>query len=238
MCAAHSMAAVDAELEASEPAADVLDEPAPELVLEDADGAPVRLGDFRGKVIILAFTEDGGRDACSPDGPVTKARELVAQAEGLGDQIQFIELVMRGPERVAKRAGGDDQCERGESQRGNSLMLHDRRGRQEAGQDPVGAYGLESPAGGVVVIDPAGRLRARFHGLFAPVRLMLYAAALAHGEHEAARDPQLSREPDQGSLQWILAALFALAAVLGYGLVGLWRRRPGSVRVAGKQDGP
>jgi peroxiredoxin len=53
-------------------------QPAPELIGEDIDGAPIRLSDFRGKVVVLSLWVTSGY----PYMPIDQGKDLVAAMKG------------------------------------------------------------------------------------------------------------------------------------------------------------
>jgi len=225
---AHSMADVEAELEAAEPAAEVVDEPMPDVVLEDGTGSPVRLTESPRTVVVLSFGERRVRGSCAAiDRTVAKTRALVAEAEGLGEQLRFV-TVIAGQRDVPESS--DQHCEVGASALVRQSILYTRRGEETADSRVAETLGFgPGVASGVLVVGPSGRIRARFHGPeFRPVRLMMYAAALAHGEHGEPMDAdvaEVTAASDRTSLRLALGGVFALSGALAYGLYARWRRR-------------
>lgn len=202
---AHTMAKFEAELVASEPHVELIDEQAREFSLQDLDGRTVRLSDFRGKVVLLNFVEAHCRGTCpSQSTLIAKVQGLQAEAEGLGERVQFVSVA----------TGTDSSVETASVMRERGLnptnwfLLRGGPDYENAGLELAKTYGLDFVDTStdqqmleVVthVIDPQGRLRARFHGLeFNPIRLMLYAAALAHGDHApAVRETEQTTDLDR-----------------------------------------
>ncbi|HSS66297.1 MAG TPA: hypothetical protein VLS27_17845, partial [Gammaproteobacteria bacterium] len=121
----------------------------------------------------------------------------------------------------------------------NWVFVYGGSGRERAGLELARAYGLEfMPAGegvqihGIVthLIDPEGRMRARYHGLdFDSVSLVSYAAAVLHGDHVSAADPQSApEERSLTSMDWVLSALglACLALLLWIGWTHLNSKAP------------
>jgi protein SCO1/2 len=229
---AHTMAKIEAELVAGEPHVELINERAPEFSLQDLDGRPVRLSDFRGKVVLLSFVEARCRGTCpSQSMLIAKVQALQADAEGLGEQVQFVS-VATGTDSSVETA--TVMRERGLNPT-NWILLRGGPDHENAGKDLAKTYGLEFVGNSTdqhirdvvtQVIDSQGRLRARFHGLeFNPVRLMIYAAALAHGGHElevgeAAQSGDLDRRLILGALSSGVGLLVALVWLT-------WLRRNG-----------
>lgn len=225
---AHSMADVEAELEAGEPAAEVVDEPMPEVVLDDGTGSPVRLTESHRTVVVLSFDDRRVRGSCAAiDRTIAKARALVAEVEGLSEQLRIV-TVIAGKRDVTERS--DQKCEEGGSALAPQSVLYIRRGGENADSRLAETLGFRpGVTSGVLVVGSSGRIRARFHGPeFAPVRLMIYAAALAHGEHGDPMDTdvaEVTAESDRISLRLALGGVFALSGALAYGSYVRWRRR-------------
>ena len=182
--AAHSMREVEAALEAAEPAAEVVDEAAPDLVLEDARGKQVRLDDLSGRVVILDVTSAAPTNGCTVSaGPMAKVRELVTQVPGLHEQLRF--LTVTGP--GAAVSGDRQNCGQGDPGTNSVFVMHATRRRDGTRTDLAAALGLgAATATGAVVLDARGRIRLRLRGSrFDPLQLMLFAAAQAHAEHGA-----------------------------------------------------
>ena len=220
---AHTMAKVETELIASERHAELLDQHAPQFSLQDLDGQTVSLSDFRGRVVLLNFVEARCRGACpSQSALIAKVQALLAAAPRLGEQMKFVSVATGTDDAVETaaimRKGGLDTTD--------WIFLRGRPHRENEGFELSKAYGLdfvrtntgEQMLEAVThVIDPEGRLRARFHGLeFNPVRLMIYAAALAHGDHalvveEVARPDGLDRRLLFGAVASGVGLLVAFA---------------------------
>ena len=228
---AHTMAKVEAELVASMRQAELIDEPAPDFSLQDLNKRTVGLSDFHGKVVVLNFVDARCREVCSLHSAlIAKVQALEAEAEGLGEQVQFVS-VATGTDDVVEtaaviRESGLDAT--------NWILLRGGSDRENAGLELAKAYGLDfvrTSTGdkmlGVVthVIDPKGRLRARFHGLeFNPTRLMIYTAALAHGEHApVARGTAHSSNRDRRLILGAVSSGVGLLVFIAW--VALSRRR-------------
>ncbi len=229
---AHQMSQVEANLVDSERYAQLVNRPAPGFNLRDASGRPVALTDFRGKVVVLNFIYARCHDTCPLHSSlVARIQARISEADGLDQQIHFLTVstdTEDATETAALMAAHGKTYGLAPS---NWTFLHGGVGRERGGLELAKAYGLEfTPTGsgkqvhGVVthVIDPDGQLRARFHGLeFAPIQLMLYAAALAHGEHTPGFGAEGAVAP-----AWSSRLVFSAAiAVLGMAIYALWLLR-------------
>src|SRR5258708_2018771 len=76
----------------------ITNRPAPEFSLQDADGRQVRLGDFRGKVVILNFIYGRCKEACPLHSDVIAAIQRAVNSSPLRDSVQFISITT-DPER-------------------------------------------------------------------------------------------------------------------------------------------
>ena len=233
---AHSMAEVEAQLKASERYGQFVDHVAPGFTLRDPDDHPVSLVDLRGKTVVLNFLYARCRDSCPLHSAlIANVQSLVAEA-ALADQVLFVTIATDTEDSsetavVMREHGtvhGLDPA--------NWVFLHGGHGREREGIELAKTYGLEfvpthdgEQMHAVVthVIDPEGRLRARFHGLkFGPVRLMVYVAALAHGDHAPAASAGDAGgfSQDRLALRIGLGTVFATLSVLAFG-VWTWMRR-------------
>ncbi len=87
---AHSPEELEAALSSREKYFQPIGKPAPETMLEDADGRLVKLADFHDKVVVLHFVYTNCPDVC----PLHTDRLAVIQAEinltPMKDQVQFV----------------------------------------------------------------------------------------------------------------------------------------------------
>lgn len=227
---AHTMAKFEAELVASEPHVELIDEQAREFSLQDLDGRTVRLSDLRGKVVLLNFVEAHCRRTCpSQSTRIAEVQALQAEAEGLGERVQFVSVATATDSSVETATV---MRERGLNPT-NWILLRGGPDHENAGLELAKTYGLNFVGTStdqqileVVthVIDPQGRLRARFHGLeFNPIRLMLYAAALAHGDHApVVRETEKTTDLDR---RLIFGAVSSGVGLLVIFLWMVWSRR-------------
>lgn len=194
--AAHDVGDIEKELGKSEPYAQIVNSEAPGFHLQDPDGRDYSLEDFLGKVVVLYFIYSRCDDECPLHSLKIATVQKQAADASLGDQIQFIAVATD-----TESASSTAESMRSHGRKFgldpvNWLFLYGGPGRETAGMTLARNYDLQfTPAGtdvqlhGVVthLIDPEGRLRARYHGLdFDPLNLTVYAAALIHGEHGMA----------------------------------------------------
>ena len=232
-----STSAVETEIAGREKYLEPVDILAPVFALQDADANPVRLDDFRGKVVILNFLYSRCQEQCPLHSlklaEVQQQLALAAQSE----RVQFITVA----------TDTEDAASTAESMRAHGLRygldpanwvyLHGGEGQEDLGLRLAAGYGLKFvPTGdgeqmhGVIsfLIDTGGRLRARYHGLgFKTVNLTLHAAALAHDDHNkgagnlADAPPALSRTLSIGLFAVTLLLIIGACAIAIY----YWKRR-------------
>ena len=188
---AHSLKELEDQLTAGERYIQVVNRPAPDFALQDADGHATSLEDLRGKVVILYFVYASCPDVC----PLLSERIADIQQQinttPMRDIVAFV-AVTTDPERdtpdVLRGYGpahGLDPV--------NWRFLTSGADHPAATRELAKAYGLEftpmddgTQMHGLVthVIDKSGNLRARFHGLkFKNISLILYVNALTNDTH-------------------------------------------------------
>jgi protein SCO1/2 len=162
------------------------DEPAPLFTLTNQDGKRVGLADLRGKTVVLTFLYTECKDVC-PALPQILARvdRLLPQTERA--QMRFVGVSIDPRRDTPQRLREFMAAHQLHSSRWTLLT-----GSVEELTRVATDYGVVArpgPRGDLVhnavfvVIDPAGRLRVEFHGLFTPteeiaraVRAMIAAA--------------------------------------------------------------
>jgi protein SCO1/2 len=179
---------------------------APDFALETIDGREVSLEDFRGKVVVLDFIYARCKDVCPLQSELLASIQKQINRTPMRDLVEFVSIatdtedaqstadIMRG---YSAQHGFDPA---------NWTFLYRGSGASDAGIKTGAAYGLKFEVtqdgdqvhGAVThVIDQAGRLRARFHGLkFEPVDLILFVNALTNeppgSANEASAEPALT----------------------------------------------
>ncbi|MCI0429371.1 MAG: SCO family protein [Rhodospirillales bacterium] len=187
----HSLEELEDQLTASERYIQVVNRPAPDFALRDADGHATSLRDLRGKVVILYFIYASCPDVC----PLLSERIADIQQQinttPMRDIVAFV-AITTDPERdtpdVLRGYGSAHGLDPA-----NWRFLTSGADHPAATRELAKAYGLEfTPTGdgtqmhGLVthVIDKSGNLRARFHGLkFKNLNLILYVNALTNDTH-------------------------------------------------------
>lgn len=192
---AHDVRGTERELAESEPYAQIVSMEATDFRLQDPDGHEYSLDDFRGKVLVLYFLYSRCKDECPLHSlKIAEIQKQLAEAS-LANQVQFVAVATDTEPASSTATEMRSHAEKFGLDPANWMFLYGGPGRETAGMALAQEYALQfTPAGagvqlhGVVthLIDPAGRLRARYHGLdFDPLNLTVYAAALIHGEHGA-----------------------------------------------------
>jgi protein SCO1/2 len=149
----------------------------------------MKLGDFRGKVVVLHFIYTNCPDVCPLHAEKIAEIQKMMNITPMKDQVQFISITTdpkRDSGQVLRYYGDNHGLDPA-----NWTFLTAAPGEPEDATRKIAlSYGLkfvETEDGlqmhGVVthVIDQDGRLRARFHGLkFQPLNLVIYTNALVN----------------------------------------------------------
>lgn len=244
---AHAHASVEevvADIKSRERYLEVVDREPPPFVLEDAAGRRVALSDFTGQVVVLNFLYARCRDVCPLHSALLAKVQRQLRDAGLQEGVQFISVATDTEEAQAtvellRQHGASHGLDpanweflyRGAAPAATTVQLAERYGLLFT-PTPDGAQ-----MHGVVthVIDPDGRLRARFHGLrFAPENLVLHVAALLHGDHQAtapaaatgdAGTPATASETAETAwLTWVRTVVGLLGLAVALAAVYAWRR--------------
>jgi protein SCO1/2 len=188
---AHSLKGLEDQLTASEPYIQVVDQPAPDFDLQDANGHATSLKGLHGKVVVLYFIYASCPDVCPLLSEKIANIQQQIDTTPMRDILEFVAVTtdpVRDNPDVLRNYGpahGLDPA--------NWLFLTSGVDHPTATRELAKAYGLEfTPMGdgtfmhGLVthVIDKSGNLRARFHGLkFKNISLILYVNALTNDNH-------------------------------------------------------
>lgn len=222
---AHDLASMEQHMNEAEPYTQIVNRPAPNFTLKSPDGETVSLNDFGGKSVVMYFLYARCKDECPLHSvKIKQVQEQVAEA-GLEGQIQFVAIATDTEDAAATAQLMRKHPQTYGLNTSNWVFLFGGAGREDTGMALAKAYTLEfMPVGestqihGVVthLIDPEGRLRARYHGLdFDSVSLVSYAAALAHGDNGAAgANPVGSGKAGLTPLDWTLSALGVLCLIV------------------------
>lgn len=200
-----SLTQLESRLHEEDPFAEFVDREAPPFELTNGNGNVVRLDDFRGRTVVLNFIHARCTDICPPHmALLADLQDRIRQA-GLAGQVELVTLATDTEEAETTARIVRDYGERFDLQTSNWHMLYRGNRPPRTVIDLAADYGLEfrlvmSGGGhehrneldnverqvhGAVfhVIDPAGRMQARFHGMrFQPQTLITYLHALADGE--------------------------------------------------------
>lgn len=197
---AHSLKDIQQDLFDKEKYFQLKDDPAPDFALQDADGNPVRLEDFRGKVVVLHFIYAGCPDVCPLHAQRIGEIQRMVNDTPMKDRVQFI-TVTTDPARdipeVLKGYGPvhgldpttnwtfltsgtnrpDDTTRKLAEKFGHTFIVTDD--------------GFQTHSVVTHIIDQNGKWVANFHGLgFEPTNLVLFINGLTnanvpHREPEA-----------------------------------------------------
>jgi protein SCO1/2 len=182
---AHSLKDLEDQLTAREPYIQVVNRPAPDFALQDADGHATSLRDLRGKVVVLYFIYASCPDVCPLLSEKIAGIQQQIDTTPMRDIVKFVAITTDPVRGGYGPAHGFDPV--------NWRFLTSGADHPTATRELAKAYGLEfTPMGdgtlmhGLVthVIDKSGNLRARFHGLkFKNISLILYVNALTNDTH-------------------------------------------------------
>lgn len=189
--AAHSLKELEDQLTAKEPYLQIVSQPAPNFVLQDAQGRTTDLKGLRGKVVILYFIYASCPDVCPLlSDKIAKIQQQINRTP-MRDMVEFV-AITTDPERDTPAVLRDYGPAHGLDP-ANWLFLTSGADHPTQTRELAKAYGLEfTPVDdgtlmhGLVthVIDKSGNLRARFHGLkFQDLNLILYVNALTNDNH-------------------------------------------------------
>jgi len=194
---AHSLEEVEDDLQERERYAEFVDRPAPGFTLAGVKGQRLSLEDLRGRTVVLNFIYTRCQEACPLHMNLIAQLQGMANDRGLREEVQFLTLATDTEDVASTRELMRAYGENFRLDPANWRFLFRTEG------DPVDHtmriaedYGLrftvtgdDVQVHGVVthVIDPEGRMRARFHGLrFQPEHLVDYLEAVARGPDAVA----------------------------------------------------
>lgn len=183
----HSLKEVEHNIHDQEKYFQPVDSTAPDFTLQDAAGRAVKLGDFRGKVVILHFIYTNCPDVCPLHAEKIAEIQKMVNITPMKDRVQFI-TITTDPKRDTGQVLRDYGDNHGLNPVNWTFLTAAPGSPEDATRKIAESYGLKfvdtkdgAQMHGVVthVIDQEGRLRARFHGLnFEPLNLVLYVNAL------------------------------------------------------------
>ena len=240
---AHSLKALEEELYQREPFFQIVDRPAPNFALQDADGKAWDLDGLKGKVVVLNFIYAGCPDVCPLHSELIAKLQTMIDRTPMRDHVQFVSITTdpaRDTPEALKAYGPTHGLDPG-----NWTFLTTRPGQPEdATRQLAERFGHKfTPADngefvhGVVthVIDRDGVLRANFHGLkFDPANLVTFVNALVNDVHKpgeavetaaVAPAPRLASQIVSYLVPSIPLALLVLAAAWLVGAIVFFRLR-------------
>lgn len=189
---AHSLEEAEETLQKRERYAQFVDQPAPAFSLTDTDGNIVSSSDLEGRVVVLNFIYTRCQEACPVHmNLIAEVQEQVNDA-GLREDVEFITIATDSEDIVGTRDNMRAYGRNFDLDSSNWRFVYRDEGEPaDTTRRVAEAYGLKFDdvaegvqAHGVVahVINPSGRMRARFHGLeFDPEHLVSYVQVLAEG---------------------------------------------------------
>lgn len=148
-------------------------EPAPTFRLTSQDGKPVALKDFRGKAVVLTFLYTECKDVC-PVLPQIIDRADQALTAKEKQQVRFIGVSIDPRRDTPEKLRAFMQGHRLSPERWTLLTGSLKEASKVA--DDYGIVAKPDLQGDLVhnavyvLIDPQGRLRTEFHGLFTPTQ--------------------------------------------------------------------
>ena len=189
--AAHSLKALEDKLQERERYVQIVQEPAPDFTLQDAQGREIGLADFRGEVVVLNFIYTNCPDICPLHSErIAEIQEMI-EPTPMRELVQFISITtdpLRDTWSVMKDYGPDHGLDPA-----NWMFLSSGPDGLDATRDLAGDYGLKftlTDSGyqmhGLVtfLIDKRGNIRARYFGLkFHPTNFILQVNALTNDDH-------------------------------------------------------
>lgn len=255
---AHSLTDVQNQLFKNEQYFQIVNREPPQFDLQDADGRPVSLSSFKGKVVVLHFIDGHCTDLCPLHSELLAKIQKTIDGTAMRNQVQFVSITINPSQDtpdILKKYGplhGFDPA--------SWVFLTTRPGQPEDMTrklaEQLGQKFTKTADGdfihGVVtyVVDQNGMLRGNFYGLeFKPANLIAFVNALANdvggtarGDNDGASLGFVSdqSEPAAGGRGWLLAipaALLGLAVIWIVGVIAFFRRRRRIVRQISAEQG-
>ncbi len=189
---AHDLGEIQQGLFGQEQYFQIIDQPAPDFTLQDAEGNAIGLQDFRGKAVVLHFIYTNCTDFCPLHAEKIAEIQEMVNISPMRERVQFITITtdpLRDTPDILRSYGtlhGLDSV--------NWVFLTSGPGEPEDTTRRIAEqYGLQFTLGdegvqmhGVktIVIGREGIWRGSFHGLdFNPTNLVVYVNALVNDVH-------------------------------------------------------
>lgn len=258
---AHSVTDVQNQLFKNEQYFQIVNREPPQFDLQDADGRPVSLASFKGKVVVLHFIDGHCTDLCPLHSELLAKIQKTIDGTAMRNQVQFVSITINPSQDtpdILNKYGplhGFDPA--------NWVFLTTRPGQPEDATrklaEQLGQKFTKTADGdfihGVVtyVVDRNGMLRGNFYGLeFKPANFIAFVNALANdvggtagGDNDSVPLGLVSdrSEPAASGRAWLWAvpaALLGLAIIWIVGVIAFFRRRrrmAGQVSVEQRREG-
>ncbi len=240
---AHSLKSVEDQLRQDERYLQPMNQPAPKFALEDVYGNQVRLDDFKDKAVVLNFVYARCKDECPLHSRFIASIQDQINQTPMREQVQFVSVATDTEDARATAAAMRGYAGTYGLDTANWTFLYRGSGTPDVTIMLAKQYGLAfvptaegEQMHGVVthLIDPNGRLRARYHGLkFKPVNLIIHVGALLHGEHGEASSEAVAQSGQSdhdaeamplGLMTWVWTAIGLVSlGVLVFGSISLYR---------------
>lgn len=189
--AAHSLKHLEDQLLKREAYVEIVQRPAPDFALRDAEGRTRSLSDPRGKIVVLWFIYASCPDVCPLHSEKIAEIQKMVNETPMRELVRFI-AISTDPARDSPPVLRDYGAARG-LDAVNWTFLTSGPENAEATRELAERYGLKFTLAkdgyqmhGLVthLIDKSGNLRARYHGLkFDPVNMVVHINALTNDFH-------------------------------------------------------
>ncbi len=189
--AAHSLKDLEGKLLKRETYVQIVNKKAPEFTLQNADGTPVSLSDFSGKVVILNFVYTNCPDVCPLHSEAIASIQEAINQTPMKNLVKFLSIttdpkldtkaVMKtyGPEHGLNPVNWAFLTS-GSEKLGATRELAQRYGLKFM----LSKDGYQLHAVVTYLIDKSGNLRAKYHGLkFKETNMIVHINALTNDNH-------------------------------------------------------
>ena len=193
---AHSLQELEQNIIHTEKYFQPEDKEAPSFTLQDADGKPVSLSDFKGKVVVLHFIYTNCPDFCPLHAEKLAEVQKMVNISPMKTMVQFISITT-DPSRDKGQVLKDFGVNHGLDPANWIFLTAAKNAPEDSTRKLSSSYGVEfKPASegdqmhGVVttVIDQSGMLVGRFHSLkFENLNLVKFINALTNHQHHEAK---------------------------------------------------
>jgi protein SCO1/2 len=198
---AHSLKDLETLLGDREKYFQAIDKPAPDFALRDADGKPVGLADFRGKVIVLHFIYASCPDVCPLHADRIAELQTMINQTPMKEQVRFVTITTdptNDTPDVLRAYGGQHGLDPFNwafltTNSGQAEDLTRKLAEQFGHKFTKTEEGYQVHSIVTHVINREGRWQANFHGLkFDPSNLVVFVNALVNDVHKPHKEPEPS----------------------------------------------